>query len=404
MPLRESPSTDVADDGAPCPRAAATTPTPGTPPTPCRRKSVGSRPSGPPECPGRTPTRDCWSTHRECRCAAVPGGSCRIHRGATGGRLSVQPDMLAIRVFLVDAHEVTRRGVTTVLAADPHIRVVGEAESMDQARRRARRCGRTSRSSNGAPLCADLRLVLPGMRCPALGRTSIPRRRPPPFGPARPDTSSRTRTARNSWPRCAAWPPARSCSPTATMALSEPSAQTVTTKNRVALRTATGAPAAAAARGRSQQPRDRRAPRPGGQDGEELRKHPAGEAEPNQSHPGGGPRHSSCAPAVGPPVPDGPAHRHVSAARCPDPEAPASLAFDVPSSGSSSSSSSLGVGSRAMCDIPSVLVLVHDLHIRAQHQRTTTQRPHPGPDQELPATGPTVNAVCPRGDLNPHAR
>src|SRR4051794_19820265 len=53
MPLKESPSTAVADDGAPCPRAAATTPTPGTPPTPCPRKSVGSRPSGPPECPGR---------------------------------------------------------------------------------------------------------------------------------------------------------------------------------------------------------------------------------------------------------------------------------------------------------------------------------------------------------------
>jgi two-component system, NarL family, response regulator DevR len=124
--------------------------------------------------PGRTPTRDCLSTHRECRCAAVPGGSCRIHPGATGGRLSVQPDMLAIRVFLVDAHEVTRRGVTTVLAADPHIRVVGEAESMDQARRRALAVRPDVAVVDGAPLCADLRSVLPGMRCLVLGQDVSP--------------------------------------------------------------------------------------------------------------------------------------------------------------------------------------------------------------------------------------
>ena len=45
--------------------------------------------------------------------------------------------MPVIRVFLVYAHEVARRGVATLLAADPRICVVGEAESVDQARRRA---------------------------------------------------------------------------------------------------------------------------------------------------------------------------------------------------------------------------------------------------------------------------
>jgi two-component system response regulator DevR len=82
--------------------------------------------------------------------------------------------MLAIRVFLVDAHEVTRRGVTTVLAADPHIRVVGEAESMDQARRRALAVRPDVAVVDGAPLCADLRSVLPGMRCLVLGQDVSP--------------------------------------------------------------------------------------------------------------------------------------------------------------------------------------------------------------------------------------
>jgi two-component system, NarL family, response regulator DevR len=82
----------------------------------------------------------------------------------------VQPDMSAIRVFLVDAHEVSRRGVAAVLAADPQIRVVGEAESADQARRRAL----AVRPDVAVVAGAHLRALLPGLRCLVLGQDGSP--------------------------------------------------------------------------------------------------------------------------------------------------------------------------------------------------------------------------------------
>ncbi|MFI5054054.1 MAG: response regulator transcription factor, partial [Acidimicrobiia bacterium] len=41
-----------------------------------------------------------------------------------------------IRVFLLDDHEVVRRGVRELLDAEPDIQVVGEAETAEQARGR----------------------------------------------------------------------------------------------------------------------------------------------------------------------------------------------------------------------------------------------------------------------------
>ena len=82
--------------------------------------------------------------------------------------------MPAIRVFVVDAHEVTRRGVAAVLAADSHIRVVGEAESVDQAGPRALAVRPDVAVVDGAQLCADLRSVLPGMRCLVLEQDASP--------------------------------------------------------------------------------------------------------------------------------------------------------------------------------------------------------------------------------------
>jgi two-component system, NarL family, response regulator DevR len=86
----------------------------------------------------------------------------------------MQPDMLAIRVFLVDAHEITRRGVATVLAADPQIRAVGEAESEDQARRRVLAVRPDVAVVADAQLCAHLRAALPGLRCLVLGQDGCP--------------------------------------------------------------------------------------------------------------------------------------------------------------------------------------------------------------------------------------
>ncbi|MEW3450106.1 DNA-binding response regulator, partial [Pseudomonas aeruginosa] len=78
-------------------------------------------------------------------------------------------DMSAIQVFLVDAHEVSRRGVAAVLAAHPQIRVVGEAESADQARRRALAVRPNVAVVADAHLSAHLRALLPGLRCLVLG-------------------------------------------------------------------------------------------------------------------------------------------------------------------------------------------------------------------------------------------
>ena len=86
----------------------------------------------------------------------------------------MQSDMPVIRVFLVDAHEVTRRGVAAVLTDDPRIRVVGEAESVGQAQRRAPAARPDVAVVAGAQLCADLRLVLPGVRCLVLGQDVSP--------------------------------------------------------------------------------------------------------------------------------------------------------------------------------------------------------------------------------------
>ncbi|MGY1686447.1 MULTISPECIES: LuxR C-terminal-related transcriptional regulator [unclassified Geodermatophilus] len=86
----------------------------------------------------------------------------------------MRSDLPAIRIFLVDAHEVTRRGVAVVLAADPQIRVVGEAASVDQARRRALAVRPDVAVVAGAPLCADPCAVLPGLRCLVLGQDGGP--------------------------------------------------------------------------------------------------------------------------------------------------------------------------------------------------------------------------------------
>ncbi|MGY1743664.1 MULTISPECIES: LuxR C-terminal-related transcriptional regulator [unclassified Blastococcus] len=80
------------------------------------------------------------------------------------------PDMAAIRVFLVDPHEVSRRGLGAVLAADPQLRVVGEADSAVQAQRRVLAARPDVAVVADARLCRHLRAVLPGLRCLVLGQ------------------------------------------------------------------------------------------------------------------------------------------------------------------------------------------------------------------------------------------
>ena len=61
--------------------------------------------------------------------------------GAGSGDEARQP----IAVFLLDDHEVVRRGVRDLLEAEPDITVVGEAGTASSALARIPRCGRTWR-------------------------------------------------------------------------------------------------------------------------------------------------------------------------------------------------------------------------------------------------------------------
>lgn len=77
-----------------------------------------------------------------------------------------------ITVFLVDDHELVRRGVAELLESDPAIRVIGEAGSIEQAR------GRIVATSpdvalldvrlpdgSGIDLCRDLHALMPDVQC-----------------------------------------------------------------------------------------------------------------------------------------------------------------------------------------------------------------------------------------------
>ncbi|MDH2442528.1 response regulator transcription factor [Amnibacterium sp. CER49] len=75
-------------------------------------------------------------------------------------------------VFLVDDHELVRRGVAELLEGDPGIRVVGEAETVEQARGRILAVRPDVAlldvrlpDGSGIDLCRDLSSALPEVRC-----------------------------------------------------------------------------------------------------------------------------------------------------------------------------------------------------------------------------------------------
>jgi DNA-binding NarL/FixJ family response regulator len=82
------------------------------------------------------------------------------------------PQKAPIRVFLLDDHEVVRRGVRDMLDSEPDIEVVGEAGTMDQALAR----GPALRphvavldvrlpDGDGITVCRDLRARMPELAC-----------------------------------------------------------------------------------------------------------------------------------------------------------------------------------------------------------------------------------------------
>jgi two-component system response regulator DevR len=92
---------------------------------------------------------------------------------ATGSRADHRLEGLAmVRVFLVDDHEVVRRGLIDLLASDPELDVVGEAGSVAEAMARIP----ASRpdvavldvrlpDGNGIELCREVLSTLPDVRC-----------------------------------------------------------------------------------------------------------------------------------------------------------------------------------------------------------------------------------------------
>jgi two-component system response regulator DevR len=80
--------------------------------------------------------------------------------------------MPVVAVFLVDDHEVVRRGLIDLLGADPELEIVGEAGSVAEALVRVP----VTRpdvavldvrlpDGNGVELCRDLLSAMPGLRC-----------------------------------------------------------------------------------------------------------------------------------------------------------------------------------------------------------------------------------------------
>lgn len=106
-----------------------------------------------------------------CDGSAVSRGG-RRHPRCHGKAGLVRSELPGFRVFLVDEHEVVRRGVAKVLEGDTALKVVGEAGSVSEALRRAPAIrpdvavvAMRFPDGNGAHLCERLLALVPGLRC-----------------------------------------------------------------------------------------------------------------------------------------------------------------------------------------------------------------------------------------------
>ncbi|MFF5989588.1 response regulator [Prauserella flavalba] len=79
---------------------------------------------------------------------------------------------MSIRVFLVDDHEIVRRGLADLLGDEPDMEIVGEAASVSEALTRIPSSGATVAvldvrlpDGNGVELCRELLSRVSGLRC-----------------------------------------------------------------------------------------------------------------------------------------------------------------------------------------------------------------------------------------------
>jgi two-component system response regulator DevR len=99
--------------------------------------------------------------------------ACDIESGFDESGLAGQREGRAmVKVFLVDDHEVVRRGLTDLLASDPDLEVVGDAGSVSEAMVRIPAVKPDVAvldvrlpDGNGIELCRDLLSELPDLRC-----------------------------------------------------------------------------------------------------------------------------------------------------------------------------------------------------------------------------------------------
>jgi two-component system, NarL family, response regulator DevR len=99
--------------------------------------------------------------------------ACDIESGFDESGLAGQREGRAmVKVFLVDDHEVVRRGLTDLLASDPDLEVVGDAGSVSEAMVRIPAVKPDVAvldvrlpDGNGIELCRELLSELPDLRC-----------------------------------------------------------------------------------------------------------------------------------------------------------------------------------------------------------------------------------------------
>lgn len=87
-------------------------------------------------------------------------------------RDTIRVDSVTISVFLVDDHEIVRRGLADLLEAEPDMRIAGQAASVSEALTRIPASDTDVAvldvrlpDGNGVELCRELLSRIPGMRC-----------------------------------------------------------------------------------------------------------------------------------------------------------------------------------------------------------------------------------------------
>ncbi|MFM7147969.1 MAG: response regulator transcription factor [Actinomycetales bacterium] len=78
----------------------------------------------------------------------------------------------SIRIFLLDDHEIVRRGLAELLNLEPHIEVVGEASSAGEALHRIPAARPNVAvldvrlpDGSGVEVCREIRSLMPDVRC-----------------------------------------------------------------------------------------------------------------------------------------------------------------------------------------------------------------------------------------------